>query len=48
MRTKWLVLANWVSGYLFRNYPVRFMERPLRPHGPDCAGQPGHAPRQAG
>jgi NADH dehydrogenase len=26
MRTKWLVLANWVSGYLFRNHPVRFIE----------------------
>jgi hypothetical protein len=48
MRTKWLVLANWVSGYLFRNHPVRFIEEPCAAKGPDRAGQPGHVPRRAG
>ncbi|MFJ9590714.1 NAD(P)/FAD-dependent oxidoreductase [Streptomyces acidicola] len=33
MRTRWLVLSNWVSGYLFRNRPVRLIV------GPRGAGQ---------
>ncbi|MEU9886883.1 NAD(P)/FAD-dependent oxidoreductase [Sphaerisporangium sp. NPDC051011] len=28
MRNRWLVLANWVSGYLFRNRPVRLIVGP--------------------
>ena len=47
MRTKWLVLANWISGYLFRNHPVRFIEDPCGSNGPEHAGQPRHVPRQA-
>lgn len=33
MRARWLVAANWVSGYLFRNRPVRLIA------GPRGAGQ---------
>ncbi|MFE4415294.1 hypothetical protein [Streptomyces sp. NPDC056821] len=28
MRTRALTLANWVSGYLFRNRPVRLIVGP--------------------
>lgn len=36
VHTRWLVLANWVSGYVFRNRPVRLI---ASPRGAD-PGQP--------
>jgi NADH dehydrogenase len=43
MHARWVVLANWVSGYLFRNPPVRLISRPARP-----PGSAGCAPTSSG
>jgi NADH dehydrogenase len=31
MRTRWVVLVNWVSGFVFRNHPVRLIAEPAPP-----------------
>lgn len=31
MRTRWVVLANWVSGCVFRGHPVRLIAEPVLP-----------------
>lgn len=31
VRTRWLVLSTWVSGYLFRDRPVRLIALPRAP-----------------
>jgi hypothetical protein len=32
VRNRGLILANWISGYLFRNRPVRLIVGPGGPH----------------
>ena len=48
MPARWLVLTNWVSGYLFRNRPVRFIAGPRTPQEAGSAIPPGRGSRSPG
>lgn len=45
MRTRWHVLTNWVSGYLFRNPPVRFIAGPRTAQEAGSDIEPGRGSR---